>query len=55
MDIILLLILIFYVSVLVSFVISIAAFSLSTKIKANFWILGLILGIFILNWIKLAL
>lgn len=55
MNIILILILMFYVSALTGFLMSIACFSLATKIRAHFWTLAMILGIFILSWIKLAI
>ena len=49
MDIILILILIFYLSAVTSFFITCAAFSLSAKIRMNLWILAMILGIVALS------
>lgn len=53
--ILLVLILMFYVSALTSFVLSVAVFSMAGRVRANLWILAMILGIFVLSWLRLAI
>lgn len=55
MNILLILILMFFASALASFLISCACLTLATKIRANLWTLVMILGIFVLSWIRLAI
>lgn len=49
------LILLFFASALTSFLISCAALSVATKIRANLWTLGMIFAIFALSWLGLAI
>jgi hypothetical protein len=55
MNIILILIFLFYGAVIAGFLLSCACFTAATKIRANLWILGSIFGILILNWIRFAI
>jgi hypothetical protein len=55
MNIIIVLILMFYGSALAGFMISCACFSSHTRLRANLWILGMVFGIFVLSWIGFAI
>jgi len=55
MNIILVLILLFYGGALAGFLISCACFSAATRIRANLWILGMVFGMIALSWIRFAI
>lgn len=55
MDILLILILMFYISALTSFVLSCAVFSVGARMRANLLIFISIIVIFTLSWIRLAI
>ncbi|MGA2666977.1 MAG: hypothetical protein ABSE91_02710 [Patescibacteria group bacterium] len=54
-QIIISIILMFYGAALGGFLISCACFSAATRLRANLWILAMVLGIFVLSWIGFAI